>query len=100
LDGDGFILQVHGVFTRIRSGLPRCLSLVARSDLHFTQRRRRALVVVPGQDVFGMATAAWGEKPLGIWLLFISQRGPPTAGWISLRSADSAAARDSSSSTS
>jgi hypothetical protein len=47
-----------------------------------------------------MATTAWGEKPYGIWLLFISQRGPPTAGWISLRSADSTAARDSSYSTS
>jgi hypothetical protein len=58
LDGDGFILQVHGVFTRIRSGLPRWLSLAARSDLHFTQRRRRALVVISGQDVFGMATTA------------------------------------------
>jgi hypothetical protein len=39
-------------------GLPRWLSLAACSDLHFTQRRRRALVVISGQDVFGMATAA------------------------------------------
>jgi hypothetical protein len=43
LDGDGFILQVHGVFTRIRSGLPRWLSLAAHSDL---QRRRRALAAI------------------------------------------------------
>jgi hypothetical protein len=63
LEGDGFILQEHGVFTRIRRGLPRWLSLAARSDLHFTQQRPHALVVIFGQDVFGMATAAWGEKP-------------------------------------
>jgi hypothetical protein len=81
-------------------GLPRWLSLAARSDLHFSQRRRRALAVIFGQDVLGIATTAWGEKPQGLWLLFISQRGPPTAGWISLRSADSAAACDSSTSTS
>jgi hypothetical protein len=41
-----------------------------------------------------------GGKPEGFWLLFISQNGPPTAGRISLRSADSVAARDSSYSTS
>jgi hypothetical protein len=38
--GDGFILQLHGVFTRIRSGLLWWLSAAAHSDL---QRRRRAL---------------------------------------------------------
>jgi hypothetical protein len=42
LDGDGFILQVHGVFTRIRSGLLWRLWVAARLDL---QRRRCALEV-------------------------------------------------------
>jgi hypothetical protein len=57
-------------------------------------------MAISGQDLFGMATTAWGKKPLGFWFLFISQNGFPTAGWISLRSADSAAARDLSYSTS
>jgi hypothetical protein len=48
LDGDGFILQVHGVFTRICSGLLRWLSTAAHSDLHFTQRRRHALIAISG----------------------------------------------------
>jgi DNA-binding transcriptional regulator YbjK len=43
LDGDGFILQVHGVFTRIRSGLLWWIWVAARSDL---QRRRRALAAI------------------------------------------------------
>jgi hypothetical protein len=43
LDGDGFILQVHGVFTCIRSGLLRWLWVAARSDL---QRQRHALAAI------------------------------------------------------
>jgi hypothetical protein len=57
-------------------------------------------MAISGQDLFGMATTAWGKKPQGFWFLFISQNGLPTARWISLRSADSAAARDLSYSTS
>jgi hypothetical protein len=60
LDGDDFILQVHDVFTRIRSGLLRWLSAAEHSDL---QRRRHALAAFSGQDFFGMAATAWGEKP-------------------------------------
>jgi hypothetical protein len=47
-DGEGFILQVHGVFTRIRSGATRWLPAAARLDLHSPQRRQRALVMVFG----------------------------------------------------
>jgi hypothetical protein len=57
-DGDGFILQVHGVFTRIRSGLLWWLPTAAQLDLRFTQWRRCALVAISGQDLLGMATAA------------------------------------------
>jgi hypothetical protein len=55
-DGEGFILQVHGVFTRFRSG-------AARLDLHSPQRRQCALAVVSRHNLLGMATSAWGEKP-------------------------------------
>jgi hypothetical protein len=60
LDGDGFILQVHGVFTRIRSGA----TLVAMDG---GALRSTAAVACAGsdscQDLFEMATAAKGEKP-------------------------------------
>jgi hypothetical protein len=36
-DGDGFILQVHGVFLRIRSGAAWWLPTAARLDLRSTQ---------------------------------------------------------------
>jgi hypothetical protein len=54
-DGDGFILQVHGVFTCIRSGA----TLVALSggDVH--------CATIPGQDLLGMATAAGVKNPKG-----------------------------------
>jgi hypothetical protein len=42
LDGEGFILQVHSVFTRIRSGATLEALVAARLDL---LRRRRALVM-------------------------------------------------------
>jgi hypothetical protein len=47
LDGDGFILQVHGVFTRIRSGLLWQLWVAARLDL---QRRRHAQIYSNGYN--------------------------------------------------
>jgi hypothetical protein len=66
LDGDGFILQVHGVFMRIRSGATAvALSAAAHSDLLFTQRWRRALTAISAQDLFGMATTAWVKNPKG-----------------------------------
>jgi hypothetical protein len=43
LDGGGFILQVHGVFTRIRSGATPVALDGGASDL---QRRRRALAAI------------------------------------------------------
>jgi hypothetical protein len=46
-------------------GLPRWLSLAACSDLHFTQRRRRALVVISGQDVFEWLQLRRVKNPKG-----------------------------------
>jgi hypothetical protein len=60
LDGDTFILQVHDVFTRIRSGA----TLVA---LGGGALRSTAAAACAGgdsrQDLFEMATAAMGENP-------------------------------------
>jgi hypothetical protein len=60
LDGDGFILQVHGVFTRIRSGAT--LAALGGGALRST-----AAVACAGgyygQDLFEMATTVMGEKP-------------------------------------
>jgi hypothetical protein len=60
LDGDGFILQVHSVFTRIRSGAtPMALD-------GGTLRSTAAAACAggdSGQDLFEMAAAAWGAKP-------------------------------------
>jgi hypothetical protein len=64
-DGDGFILQVHGVFKRIRSGATTMGSL---------RRARLDLQALNGDSLqqwrflarlLGMATAAWGENPKG-----------------------------------
>jgi hypothetical protein len=60
LDGDGFILQVDVVFTRIRSG--------ATAVALFGGALRSTAAAVcaggdSGQDLFEMATAAMGEKP-------------------------------------
>jgi hypothetical protein len=41
LDGDSFILQVHGVFTRIRSGLRWWRAAVARVDFQSTARQQQ-----------------------------------------------------------
>jgi hypothetical protein len=60
LDSDGFILQVHGVFTRIRSG-------ATMAALGGGALRSTAAVACAGgdfgQDLFEMATSAMGEKP-------------------------------------
>jgi hypothetical protein len=60
LDSDGFILQVHGVFTRIRSG--------ATAVALFGGALRSTTAAAcaggdSGQDVFEMAIATMGEKP-------------------------------------
>jgi hypothetical protein len=60
LDGDGFILQVHGVFTRIRSGAT--LAALGGGTLRSTAAAECAGGDY-GQDLFEMATAPMGEKP-------------------------------------
>jgi hypothetical protein len=60
LDDDGFILQVHGVFTRIRSGA----TAVALSGGALRSTAAAACVGGDsGQDLFEMSTAVMGEKP-------------------------------------
>jgi hypothetical protein len=59
LDGEGFILQVHRVFTRIRSGA----TAVARLDLQSPLRWQCALAVDSRHDLLGMAASSWGENP-------------------------------------
>jgi hypothetical protein len=61
LDGDGFILQVHGVFTRIHSGA----TAVALSGgaLRSTAAAAACAGGDSGQDLFEMATTTMGEKP-------------------------------------
>jgi hypothetical protein len=54
LDGDDFILQVHDVFTRIRSGAT--LAALGGGALRSTATAACA-------DLFEMATAAMGVKP-------------------------------------
>jgi hypothetical protein len=62
-DGDGFILQVHGVFTRIRSGAVVVASYggAPGSKLYYV-----AAVRTSGDswlDLLGMTDGAWGKKP-------------------------------------
>jgi hypothetical protein len=62
-DGDGFILQVHGVFTRIRSGATAMALYGVRAWIY---KFSTAAVCTSGDswlDLLGMAAAAWGEKP-------------------------------------
>jgi hypothetical protein len=62
-DGDGFILQVHGVFTRIRSGAAAMVLYGARTWIY---KLSTAAVCTSGDswlDLLGMDAAAWGEKP-------------------------------------
>jgi hypothetical protein len=60
LDGEGFILQVHGVFTRIRSGAT--LKALGGGALGSTAAAACA-GSRSGSDLFEMATEAMGEKP-------------------------------------
>jgi hypothetical protein len=62
LDVDGFIFQVHGVFTRIRSGLLWQLWVAARSDL---QRRRRALEEIMAKIYSKWLQQRWVKNPKG-----------------------------------
>jgi hypothetical protein len=62
-DGEGFILQVHGVLTRIRSGatVEVCDGGTVGSTLPSTAAVRTSGGSWP--DLLGMAANAWGEKP-------------------------------------
>jgi hypothetical protein len=60
LDGDGFILQVHDVFTRIRSGAT--LAALGGGALGSTATAASAGGDY-GQDLFEMATTVMGKKP-------------------------------------
>jgi hypothetical protein len=62
-DGEGFILQVHGVFTRIHLGATAVASYggALGSTIFSTAAARTG-----GDswlDLLGMAANAWGEKP-------------------------------------
>jgi hypothetical protein len=62
-DGKGFILQVHGVFTRIRSG---ATVVVSYGGAFGSTTLSTAAVRTGGDfclDLLGMAANAWGEKP-------------------------------------
>jgi hypothetical protein len=62
LDGDGFILQVHGVFTRIHSGA----TPVALGGGALRSTTAAACAGGDsGQDLSEMATAAWVKTPKG-----------------------------------
>jgi hypothetical protein len=60
-DGEGFILHVRRVFTRIRSGA----TAVARLDLQSPMRWQCAQAVDSRHDLLGMDASAWGGKPKG-----------------------------------
>jgi hypothetical protein len=62
-DSEVFILQVHGVFTRIRSG---AVVVVSYDGVLGSTILSTAAVRTGGDfwlDLLGMATNAWGEKP-------------------------------------
>jgi hypothetical protein len=63
LDGEGFILQVHGVLTRIRSGAT--LEALGGGALGSTTAAARA-GSGSGSDLFEMATTMMGEKTLRV----------------------------------
>jgi hypothetical protein len=62
-DGDDFILQVHGVFTRIRSGATAMALYGMRARIY---KLSTAAVRTSGDswlDLLGMTADAWGERP-------------------------------------
>jgi hypothetical protein len=62
-DGDGFILQVHGVFTRIRSGDTALALYGARGWIYKLYSAAAGRTSESWLDLLGMTAAAWGEKP-------------------------------------
>jgi hypothetical protein len=62
-DGDGFILQVHGVFTRIRSGATVVASYGGALGFALYSTAAVCNSGYSWLDLLGMTAAAWGEKP-------------------------------------
>jgi hypothetical protein len=62
-DGDGFILQVHGVFTRIRSGATTIVLYGVRAWIYKLSTAAVHTGGDPWHDLLGMAANALGEKP-------------------------------------
>jgi hypothetical protein len=62
-DGEGFILQVQGVFTRIRSGATAVASYGAALGSTILSTAAVRTGGVSWLDLLGMAANAWGEKP-------------------------------------
>jgi hypothetical protein len=62
-DGEGFILQVHGVFTRIRSGATAVVS--CGGALGSTLPSKAAVRTGDDfwHDLLGMAANVWGKNP-------------------------------------
>jgi hypothetical protein len=64
-NGEGFILKVHGVFTRIRSG---AMVVVSYGGAFGSTILSTAAVRTGGDfwlDLLGMAANAWGKKHKG-----------------------------------
>jgi hypothetical protein len=62
-DGHGFILQVHGVFTRIRLGATAMALYGARAWIYKLSTVAVRTGGDPWLDLLEMAAIAWGEKP-------------------------------------
>jgi hypothetical protein len=62
-DGDGFILQVHGVFTRIRPGATALDLYGARGWIYKFYSAAAVRTSDSWLDLLGPIAAAWGEKP-------------------------------------
>jgi hypothetical protein len=61
-DGDGFILQVHGVFTRIRSGATAMALYGVRAWIHKLSMAAVCTGGDPWLDLLGMAANGLGDK--------------------------------------
>jgi hypothetical protein len=62
-DGDGFILLVHGVFTRIHSGATAPVLYGARGWIYKLYSVAAVRTSESWLDLLGMIAAAWGDKP-------------------------------------
>jgi hypothetical protein len=62
-DGEGFILQVQGVFTRIRPGATVVASYSGALGSTILSTAAARTSGDSWLDLLGMATNEWGEKP-------------------------------------